>query len=430
MLTVLVVWRLLKRLVGRDWPAVAGVMLFAVHPVQVEAIAWIAGAKDLLCALLSLLAVDTFLDFLDAPANGRRRARLLILATILYVAALLSKPTAVTVPLLAWLLARWEGRAFSRAGRRSLVGWFAVAAVWAAVAAEIQQGSGVTPAPVWARPLIAMDALGFYLAKIVWPARLALDYARTPQELLASGLWRYSWIAPAAVLVALAIAPGARRLRVAAGAFVAPLLPVVGLVTFHFQFYSTVADHYLYLSMFGVALAAAWGLSRVPMRVRLVTAVAAGVALAVLTARSFAQVRHWRDSETLFRHTIAVSPSSLVAHHNLGVILSQRGEFEEGIAQLRRAAELRPEYLLSRKELGRSLIGAGRVNEGLEEYRRAIVLSRRQSPENDATWLFQEVVETCVKNGRRDAARVWLEDALRREPENPKLPRLLDELPR
>ncbi len=337
---------LLHRLFRNRWAAVAGGLLYALHPVQVEPVGWASGTKDVLCGMFSLAALYVYVVRHDtkpasdvppraeSPPRGRARNRLLtLLSTLLFLLAMLSKPTAIVVPLLAAAIDRLLlGRPWRRVAR-SLWPWAALmipCALWTRAA----QPAPWAATPLWQRPLVAADALAFYLCKIAWPAHLTVDYGHRPAAVFASGVAYYSWLLPAAV--AGLVLWRARRVGLAAIAlFLLPLLPVVGLAPFDFQFFSTTADHYLYLPMFAVALLATWALTcatttepsgsaaglSVRQRTRGGAAGLCGVVIVVLVAlaaRSFAQMGSWRDSTSLFTHALAVNPRSFAACDQLG----------------------------------------------------------------------------------------------------------------
>ncbi len=307
------VYLLLARLSARRWPAAAGALLFALHPVQVEPVAWASGTKDVLCGLFSVAALLAYVAAVRATGRGPRRWRYAV-ATASFGLAMLSKPTALMVPPMAAAVdVLLLGRPV-RTVARWLWPWAVLmipCVLWTRAA---QPAAWASPVALWQRPLVAGDAVAFYLCKVAWPAHLGVDYGRRPGLVVASGLAYWTWLLPAAVAAALAWGRN-RTLAAAAGLFVLPLVPVLGLVPFEFEFYSTVADHYLYLPMLGVALAATWGLARLPARP---TAVAAGLGLAALAARSVAAEPAWQDTQSLFANALVVNPRSFVACDMLG----------------------------------------------------------------------------------------------------------------
>ncbi|HEX4123188.1 MAG TPA: tetratricopeptide repeat protein [Tepidisphaeraceae bacterium] len=371
-LSAVVAWRILVLLVKKPWAAAAGAALWALHPVQVETVAWATGLRDVLCGFFTLVALWQYL----LAIRGRRWR--FTAATVCYALALLSKPSAISTPLLAAVL-EWatafslrggfiirtgpgpspsplqgesrgegpaalhgreshgfpaqadphpgpppeRGREQGPAARRpnedrSITGsflrlglWLAMAVPIALIARRAQPVYRVSEyVPVWHRPLVALDAIAFYVGKIVFPVRLCIDYGRSPIKIFDCRQAYWTWLIPVAIAGVLAIF-GRRRPIVLAGAaiFVLGLLPVLGLASFDFQSYSTVADHYLYLPMLGVALMAAAILaSPAVMRHARIAAAGAMIVLGVLAFQSFRQTWVWQDSDTLFAHSLAVDP--------------------------------------------------------------------------------------------------------------------------
>ncbi|HEV8111520.1 MAG TPA: tetratricopeptide repeat protein [Planctomycetota bacterium] len=378
---------LLRRLIRDERAACAGALLFALHPVQVETVAWMSGAKDLLCGLFALLALARYVAFAAAAPGARGRARDFGLASAYFVLALLSKPSGVAVPLCAAvidlvLLARAPRRV-----ARDLAPWVAIALVWIFVTRAVQPASAVASVALASRPFVALDALAFYAGKLAFPLHLAPDYGRDPAFVLGARL-PYATALAALVLAAALVVAGGRSGRAAAGLFVAGVAPVLGLVPFDFQRYSTVADHYLYLSMIGPALAFAWAWSRATERG---ARIAAGAVLALLAARSALQVGVWRDDETLWRHTLLVNERSWTAHDNLGSALESSGRAAEAIPEFERALAINPRDARTHFNLGTALDELDRTAEAIPHLEEAVKLAPqdRLSRENLAVALLR-----------------------------------------
>lgn len=371
---------LLRRLLGSNraatWAAAAGALLFGVHPVQVEPVGWVSGTKDLLCGTFTLLALLAYVMAVRASAE-RIRWTPYALGTVALILAMLSKPTAVVVPAMALVVDRLiVGRAW-RAVARSVLPWAVLAIPVVVLTKLVQPAAHVVDAPpIWMRPLVAGDALAFYLAKLALPWRLGIDYGRTPAVAIGAGWVYWTWMLPVGVAVALWF--GRRRLRgVVAGALLAlvPLLPVLGLVRFDFQRISTVADHYLYLPMFGVGVAVASMLCKVAPR-RWVVPV--GVVLLLLAVRSAAQTRHWRDDRSLAMRAVAVNPNSWVGHVNLAVALLDQGAGRAALPHAERAVQLRPNEARGHWVLGDAQLTNGLPVEAEASFRRAMELDPKE----------------------------------------------------
>ena len=284
----------------RDAAACGGALLFGLHPLQVESVAWISEARGLLCGVFAIVALWQYVEYSEFSRSRRPRMVHYVVATGAFLLALLSKPTAVAVPLVAGVLelGLWR-RPFGRVFW-PLAPWLAAAAVVAVGTRSLQSESllpWVPPLPV--RPLVAADALQHDLVTLVAPLWLTPDYGRSPRWLMDQG-WISLAGAPVLLAVLLALTGLGRSRRVwwtFAAVFVAWLVPVLGLVPFHFQRISTVADRYLYLALLGPAAAWAWWLSRCPIR----WVFRANLALIVsLGWMSFIQASYWRNDRTLF----------------------------------------------------------------------------------------------------------------------------------
>lgn len=372
--------RLLRHVAGateeaRDWGTFLGAAVFALHPVQVEPVAWVSGMKDVLYGLLVLVALWQYLLWAEPEAGpvagkaGAARAHPVLhyaLATAAYVVALLTKPTAIVTPILAlvlvWLVRTRTTRAIpveehnasegpprtdsdatppldyehAKRGRpgRPLLGllpWALLAVPVIVVTRIVQQAPYVTPTPWWQRPFVAGDALAFYLRKVAFPHALAIAYGRTPTVVMADARAYTAWLVPAGVAAAVALwGPGRRWLGAAGLVFLAPLLPVLGLVNFDFQYYSTVADHYLYLPMFGVALAVGWAVARYAGRVGRNIGIGVVALLAILTIH---QAGYWGDPDRLLTHSIDVAPTVPMMYNNRGVVRMARGRAERNAGE-------------------------------------------------------------------------------------------------
>jgi len=380
---VLLVFRLLCELLKDRRAAFAGALVFALHPLQVESVCWISELRGLAAATLGFGA-------LLCEVRGRRRTALLLFAL-----ALLAKPTALVFLALAILIeVGWRGGSWREALLR-LWPWSLLAAGAAGVTLVAQ----ADVAPTWHaaladRPLVALDALGFYLEKLAWPVQLCADYGRKPQLVLDSiALW------PAALALALALGaalafPERRRALCALAWFGAALLPVLGLVPFGYQEKSTVADRYAYVALSGAALAAALLVARFG-RPALVGAFTLALALGGL---SFAQAAHWRDTQALFKRVLAINPRSIAAHDNLGYDALGRRDLESGRQHFLRALELDPQLRGALSNLGSVECELGRFDEGIAHLREAVERNPR------SITVRKNLIAGLVRAGRLEEA--------------------------
>ena len=379
--TVLV-WRLLERIgVPAAWLAAA---LFAVHPVHVQSVAWIIERKDLLSALCYLLAAIAWLEFEAAPRRGRY---LRVLA--LYVAALLSKSVAVTFPAAMLVWAWWRQGRLTAVDLRRTAPLFAVGL--AITAADLLYYRSVETVSFGYGPverlLNAAHAVWFYLAKLAWPADLAIVYplsgASAPDPL--------AWLLALGVLVVpLVLWAGRRRFGrgpLAAAAFFAlTLSPMLGFVDFGYMRFSLVADRFQYLASVGpLALAATLAgalAARLPGAPRASRAawqrvarwVGAGAVLALLLPLTWSQSGLYRNQVTFFLHVVEHNPADAEMQFNLGKALQDAGRFEESVDVNRRAAALHPLERRFPQHAGEALRKLRRFDEAVEAYRDALAI--------------------------------------------------------
>lgn len=411
-LNALLAYALLRRLVKLPWPALAGAMFFALHPLQVETIAWASGLKDLLCGTFSLLALWQYVWAADSQLPAEKR-RIHYAAAILTLAlAMLSKPAATVTPALALVIDRVIlGRQWKPVIKSALpcLALAVPCAVWTKL---FQPGTNLVHVPLCARPLVAADALAFYVYKLLFPVRLGLDYGRTPAFALSQSAVYLTWLGPAAVAAALVLwrrHPAARAGAAAALLAGVAVSPMLGLTPFAFQTVSTVADHYVYLAMLGPAFAVSWACAQAPTAARMVGMVAVAL-LAVLAIRSADQMRFWQDTPTLMRHAIDVNPRSWPAYTNLATFEYERGRTlllesalakEDGngaiAAEAQAAAESRlheaeslfdralalyPDNIAARHGRGIVRLHFGRPAQAAEDFAQVLLLRDRLAPED------------------------------------------------
>jgi cytochrome c-type biogenesis protein CcmH/NrfG len=348
-----------------------GALIFGLHPLQVEVVAWVSGLKDLLCGWWVVIALWQYLAFVQCQPS-RKKALHYGFATGAFGLALLAKPAAVMTPVMAGILAIGGlGQTWPQA-LRALGGWLLIALAWSVWTKTQQPDVALTVVTsLWTRPVIALDSITFYLGKLFWPADLIPDYGRTPQWVLAQGGGLVTALVPLG-LGALLWHWRARcqALCLASGAFLAGLTPVLGLVPFMFQSYSTVADRYAYLSLVGVAFGVGW----IGQHFRRWPGVLIGGALLIslLAWRSTQQVPIWRDTTALFTHTLRVNPQSAMAHNNLGLTLAQEGRLQEALASFQTAVQLRPDLAEAHYNLGKAFTLLGKFDAALPHHTAAL----------------------------------------------------------
>jgi tetratricopeptide (TPR) repeat protein len=373
----LLVWRLLARLkVPGAWLAGA---IFALHPVQVESVAWITELKNVLMGFFFLLTLLAWIAFVDE--RTKRPWRFYVLALILYVLSLSAKTTACTLPA-ALLLILWLQKKPINAERILQIAPFfllglgmGLVAVWWE---RYHQGTSLALVPLGPieRILVASHAVWFYLGKLIWPSNLTFIYPRW--TIVATRPLEYAWLLAGAGLCAV-IYFGRRRLgrgvEVAAVFFVTTLSPVLGFIMLFTFCYTFVADHYQYLASIGpIALASAGVASlaatfKGSRKLILGTALCVIGALAVLTWRQSAM---YGDIETLWRTTLLRNPGCWMAYNNLGNTLSEANRIPEAMDLFKQALRINPDNDAAYYNLGTALALTGRMSEAIAQYEQAL----------------------------------------------------------
>jgi Flp pilus assembly protein TadD len=392
-LSSVLVWQILRRLLPtsprKAWAALAGAMLFALHPLQVEPVVWITGLKDLLSGLFALSALFLYILAVQSTESRQRNHRrfLLITATLSYAAALLSKPSATCVPLMALVIDRVI---FHRPWKKSLpllALWGAMAIVLVVVTQSSQVGR-LFFRPSWdLRPFVAMDSIGFYLAKLLLPIRLGIDHGRSPVFLVENGTLQWSWIP--GLVFCLGVWLSRRRfaaMLVPALLFLAGIAPTLGLALFEFQNISTVADRFVYMAMLGPALLLAQlMLQSTSWR----TWAACGIVLLTFAILSFAQAGFWHDDLSLITHALEVNPQSEVMTEKLATAISDTGDLDRGDTLYRQALALRWNDVAATVGLGSNMHKRHRLEAAAAYLHRAVLID----PQNaDARFNYGNVL--------------------------------------
>ena len=351
-----------------------GTLLFALHPVQVETVAWVAGLKDVLAGALALAGIAVFVR------PGSRSIGRSIAATVLFALALLAKPSAVVAPAIALLIDALIIKRPLRQSALTLLPSFALAIAGILLTSRAQPATWIA-VPAGKRFLVAGDVITFYLWKLAWPLKLGVDYGRTPLVVLARSSTWFMGLAPAMLLV-LAVWWWRRRgdgMPLAALAvFIVGVSPVLGLIPFDFQAYSTVADHYLYLAMLGLGLFALWLVERYPTRP---TWAASSILLLTCAVLSFRQVWTWRDALSIAQQTTRVNPRSFSWHNRAAKsLLYEHGDAEGALVSARKAVEVNPSYGIGWQDLGLILATLNRPAEAADAYRHATQCEQQNVP--------------------------------------------------
>jgi protein O-mannosyl-transferase len=371
---------LLLRRLAFPVPVLAG-LVFALHPVCVESVAWISEQKNTLSAVLYLSAALLYLGFDDTRHRGRYAC-----ASALFVLALLTKSVTATLPAALLVLFWWRrGRLGWRRDVIPLLPWFLVAIASGLLTSFLErkligaEGADFT-FTFLQRLLLAGRVIVFYAGKVAWPGGLTFVYPRWRVD--PSDGFQYLYLAGVLALLA-GLAVRARRQRGPLAGFLfftGTLFPVLGFVNVYPFVYSFVADHFQYLAALGVIVPLAWGLDRVASGLPLGARARACVLLAVpalLGFLSWRQCAIYRNSDTLNRATLERNPSAWRAHYDLAVSLGRdRGRQGQAISEYEATLRLKPDYWAAHNNLGSELLKIpGRTGDAIAEFEAAVRLN-------------------------------------------------------
>lgn len=399
----------LERATGTRWRSALAAFLFALHPLHVQSVAWVAERKDVLNACFWFLTLWLYVRYAERPGTGRYLA-----VALGFCLGSMAKPMMVTLPFVLLLLDYWPLARLGQRGRKAI--WeklplLGLAGAAAAIAYLAQKhAESVNLVPLQARLANAIHSYTLYILQTFWPARLAVfypyprDFAFAFLPLLAEGVLLA--VVTTGVIVLRRRAP---YLLMGWGWFVVTLVPVIGLVQVGDQAH---ADRYMYIPMVGLLVMLIWGAAEILEKLRAKTlaiplAAAACLASAVL---SWFQIGYWRNSETLFRRALAVTNDNKVANNNLGSYLMDSGRVSEALPYFETAVRIDPESAISRVDLGTALGQMGRLPEAIAQLQIAV----RLSP--DALKPHSDLGTALAIAGRLPEAAAEFESALRIDP--------------
>jgi tetratricopeptide (TPR) repeat protein len=405
--------------------------LFALHPLHVESVAWVAERKDVLSTLLLMLTLWAYLPYVRASARGGRsgRVRWLLVVAFVFALGLLAKPMLVTVPFLLLLLDAWPlGRVSLRGSRldvwRPLVveklPLIALSALSSVLTFVAQQRGGavaeLTRVPLLLRLENAVVSYVAYLAKMIWPANLSVVYP-LPEAI---PIWQAALALIAlAAITALVLRTARRQPYLAVGWlwYVGMLVPVIGIVQVGVQAF---ADRYTYVPLVGVFIMMAWGAVDVAARaggrgrpvVLALPALAIVIICGVLTRQ---QVGYWRSSVPLWQHALSVTLGAdrYDAHMELGRVLLPLGRRSEALEHYSAAVRLRPDSAEAHHQRGVLLLDEGRTADAIAAFREAV----RLAPGSAAS--HANLGRAVASTGDSAAAIPHFQDAVRLDPSQP-----------
>ena len=409
----------LRRLTGAGWRSLFVAVVFGLHPLRVESVAWVAERKDVLSTMFGLLALLMYANYAERARTKNPKCKVSYGLTLLFFAfSLMSKPMLVTLPFVLLLLDYWPLNRFRHESSWKLVRekapFFLLMAASCAVTFVAQKRGGamalMAGTPFGASLENALVSYGRYLGKLFWPENLAVYYPvvdHWPMQIV---------LLSSALLLGVSVASiAARRSHpyVVTGWFwfLGTLVPVIGLVAVGEQ---SMADRYTYVPLVGVLILVAWGAEEMTRRWRYQTfslsaaSVVVIVACIVLTRQNLG---YWRTSETLFRHVIAVTGDNYSAHCNLGNALMGQGRTEEALSEFQTAAKLKPDSSENHCNVGVALANLNRLDEAIGEFQYAA----RLNPDNGLA--HHDLGMALERKDQLDQATREYEEAIRLMPD-------------
>jgi tetratricopeptide (TPR) repeat protein len=416
----LLLFHVLARMTGAAGRSALVAALFAVHPLHVESVAWVAERKDVLSTFFGFLTLAAYARYVD------RRTPLRYLTVVLtFALSLLSKPMLVTLPFVLLLLDYWpldrvrKDQVWIRNWARLLVEKIPLLAMslgTCVVTLMVQYGAGSVmdgeKYPVGIRVANALTAYVRYIGKLFYPHALAVFYPHPGNTLpvwliLAAGLL----LAGATVIAIL------ERRRHPYGLvgwlwFLGTLVPTIGLVQAGRQ---ALADRYTYVPIVGVSILVVWGLANLAAKLRVpsyASAMAAGGVVLIATGLGAHQVGYWRDSTTLFEHALAVTSENSLVHYNLGVTLMHQGRYDAAIEHFRETFRIDPQFANAYDNLGSSLVAQGKAEDAIPYFEAAL----RVNPNHAAA--HYNLATTLFTRGRLGEAATHFDRAVALDPSN------------
>ncbi len=399
LVNTLLLFLVLKLMTGALWRSGLVAALFAVHPLHVESVVWVAERKDVLSTLFWMLTLWAYLGYTKRP--GVKRYLVILLA---FALGLMAKPMLVTLPFVLLLLDYWPLKRIElgqsaiglpAASQPSTIAnkpgaqafrlllektpMFVLAAVSSVVTFIVQKSGGAVGAletyPFKIRMANALLSYVIYLKKMIWPQNLAVFYPHPGQSL---PMWQAAGAGLLLVVVSIAVIRAGRRypyLPVGWLWYVGTLVPVIGLVQVGDQ---AMADRYTYVSLIGLFIVVAWGVPDVARSWRYgksALALATGSLLVALMVSTSLQLKHWKNSLTLFDHALSVTENNYLAHLNFGAALADQERTEEAITHYHRSLQIAPNYAKAYNNLGLALAQQGKNDEATAHYLKALQLN-------------------------------------------------------
>jgi tetratricopeptide (TPR) repeat protein len=413
------VFLVFRRMTGATWRSAVLAALFGLHPLRVESVVWVTERKDVLSTLFWMLALWTYVKYVEAVGCQNSKSSTWYGATLaMFVFGLMSKAMLVTVPCVLLLLDYWPLQRFKPDRVWQLltekIPFFALAVAASAATFMVQKHggamAGVGNLPLGARIGNALISYCRYLEKLFWPTDLAVFFP-------APGLWPMIQVFLAGVLMAgISVLLFIKRRRypfLLMGWlwFCGTLVPVIGLAQSGEQ---AMADRFSYVPSLGVFILVIWGACELTRHWRhqmIVLSVAGSVAIVLCIRFTQQQLGYWKDDETLFQHALEITENNYFAHKTLGNIYLKKGRSAEAISQLQKVIRLIPDNADAHDNLGTAYLKKGQMDEAINQFQEAI----RLKPDN--VKFHNNLGTVLLKRGQTDEAISQFQEAIRLKPD-------------
>jgi tetratricopeptide (TPR) repeat protein len=423
-INALLLFWLLKYMTGSVWASAFAAAVFALHPLQVESVAWAAERKTVLSGLFWLLTIAAYIRYTKKPGLARYISLLVVFGL-----CMMTKPVVVTLPLVLLLLDYWPlervKRRYPPAGKTVTMGWLfiekipllALSAILSATTFLVQRHWGAVVAiekmPFDIRFANAFISYIKYIGKVIWPGGLAAFYphprANIPYATAAVCMLVF------ALLTIFCIYLGRRRKYLATGWlwFAGTLVPMLGLIQVGMQ---SMADRYMYLPIVGLLFIIAWSVRDFVInhpRWKVAFAALAGVIILAAIILTRAQAGYWRNSMTLFEHALKVTKNNDVAEKGYGSALFEAGRLDEAVVHLSNALRIQPGYFAAGNDLGKVYLKQGKLNEAVSCFNE--LLKRKKNPPE----LYYNLGLALSMQKKYDEAAKFLAKTLEMDPKYP-----------
>jgi Tfp pilus assembly protein PilF len=406
-LSSIVLFIAFREMTGAFWRSALLAALFALHPLRVESVAWVAERKDVLSTLFFMLTLWAYARYATRPANGRRYYWL---ALGLFVLGLMSKPMLVTLPFVLLLLDLWPLRRWQKVNQRKAgltlaqlvkekLPFFALTIAGCAVTLWAQGTGGAVTSlaklPVLARIENTFVAYVFYLRCIFWPVELASPYPHPGY----APIWKLGLVVLILVVISIAAVRWWKRAPwVIAGWlwFLGTLVPVIGVIQVGAQGF---ADRYTYIPSIGILFAVIWT-SHQWLQTRKAIATGLGVVLvSACVVMSVGQVKYWENTKTLFERTIAITRRNAFAHNNLAAYLMEHGDYDGAIYHANAALQIVPSYPDPHDTLAFAYTQKVMDQQALEHYRIVLANAAAHQP-SDLSLFYNGYGTSLARTGQ------------------------------